>query len=595
MAKRGIKFEHSVGEVVLCFEPDATKARVLYDAKVLDSQVSKDKQGRKCAAYLVHFQGWNNSWDRLVPESFILKATEDNKTLMKRLTETAKKYRKNRQRRRKIDLILREANVKAPPQYDSESDTSSGGSGDDSDTDNSNHASVLQDYCCLTFFPRATQKMGRGNEYGRSRSENTFFYFLQFAQQYIYSVVLYIYVNSTLNPQNSTFSMALLHLPHFRVNRSVILIIYLFLQQARRSQENSPVTIEIPDILKSRLEDDYTAVSIRGKLCSLPAKPCVMDILEGFMKTFCVNYICEPVERDPLAKERDKTRVEKYVLRLPAENVFALSKELVDGLRILFDFTLPIILLYATEQEQYESVMKNTKPGDVIPGVHEIEKAPASPGSKPRRGRPPSQKVEKQSRTEQHEVEEAASSSDITSRRMTRRSTIDPPFPDDHSAPAAVPTKRQKKQDGAPSPKLSPRATRRRGLHEEPLVVKVEDNSDTEIEFSPPASTSTTNNGMVNPWSQIAGTEAVASASHGQKEDLTHNILTWQIVPTEVRKQPPVLPSQVYGVQHLLRLFVKLPELLNRMPFEEKKLEVLVKLCHHCLLHLVDHQQEFYL
>ncbi|KAK7097381.1 hypothetical protein V1264_004368 [Littorina saxatilis] len=504
MAKRGIKFEHSVGEVVLCFEPDATKARVLYDAKVLDSQVSKDKQGRKCAAYLVHFQGWNNSWDRLVPESFILKATEDNKTLMKRLTETAKKYRKNRQRRRKIDLILREANVKAPPQYDSESDTSSGGSGDDSDTDNSNH-------------------------------------------------------------------------------------------QARRSQENSPVTIEIPDILKSRLEDDYTAVSIRGKLCSLPAKPCVMDILEGFMKTFCVNYICEPVERDPLAKERDKTRVEKYVLRLPAENVFALSKELVDGLRILFDFTLPIILLYATEQEQYESVMKNTKPGDVIPGVHEIEKAPASPGSKPRRGRPPSQKVEKQSRTEQHEVEEAASSSDITSRRMTRRSTIDPPFPDDHSAPAAVPTKRQKKQDGAPSPKLSPRATRRRGLHEEPLVVKVEDNSDTEIEFSPPASTSTTNNGMVNPWSQIAGTEAVASASHGQKEDLTHNILTWQIVPTEVRKQPPVLPSQVYGVQHLLRLFVKLPELLNRMPFEEKKLEVLVKLCHHCLLHLVDHQQEFYL
>ena len=34
MAKRGIKFEHSVGEVVLCFEPDPTKARVLYDAKV---------------------------------------------------------------------------------------------------------------------------------------------------------------------------------------------------------------------------------------------------------------------------------------------------------------------------------------------------------------------------------------------------------------------------------------------------------------------------------------------------------------------------------------------------------------------------------
>lgn len=32
--------------------------------QILDSQVSKDRLGKKCAAYLVHFQGWNN---RLVP------------------------------------------------------------------------------------------------------------------------------------------------------------------------------------------------------------------------------------------------------------------------------------------------------------------------------------------------------------------------------------------------------------------------------------------------------------------------------------------------------------------------------------------------
>ena len=50
---------------------------------------------------------------------------------------------------------------------------------------------------------------------------------------------------------------------------------------------------------------------------------------------------------------------------------FSLCKELVDGLRILFDFTLPIILLYATEQEQYELVMKNTKP-DEVSGTQEM-------------------------------------------------------------------------------------------------------------------------------------------------------------------------------------------------------------------------------
>lgn len=38
----------------------------------------------------------------------------------------------------------------------------------------------------------------------------------------------------------------------------------LFYQQPK--QESPSVIIEIPDILKSRLEDDYTAVSIRGKV-----------------------------------------------------------------------------------------------------------------------------------------------------------------------------------------------------------------------------------------------------------------------------------------------------------------------------------------
>ena len=47
----------------------------------------------------------------------------------------------------------------------------------------------------------------------------------------------------------------------------------------------------------------------------------MVDILEGFMKTFCVNYVCEPVERDLPGKERDKTRSDKYILKLPAENV----------------------------------------------------------------------------------------------------------------------------------------------------------------------------------------------------------------------------------------------------------------------------------
>ncbi|KAL8616789.1 hypothetical protein ACOMHN_017826 [Nucella lapillus] len=522
MAKRGIKFEHSVGELVLCFEPDPTKARVLYEAKVLDSQVSRDKTGRKCAAYLVHFQGWNNSWDRLVPESFILKASEENKSLMKRLTETAKKHRKNRQRRRKIDQILKDANVKAPAQDSSESDSESSASDED----------VLSE-----------------NE---DPNKNC--------------------------PQNGSRS---------RVRRK---------QQPK--QENPPVTIDIPDILKSRLEDDYTAVSIRGKLCSLPAKPCVVDILEGFMKTFCVNYLCEPAEREPGGKERDKVRSDKNLLKLPPDHVFSLCKELVDGLRILFDFTLPIILLYATEQEQYESAMKTGQPEQ----THTVQNTEKPTEHRQKRGRPLGQKG-KSGGHEPTAAEETNTECEVMPKRLTRRSTIDSHLSDDPPPAAPPAAKRSKKSDNTPNVKLSPRTLRRRGIHEDVLSVKMEDNSDPEIEFSPPASTSTANTGgqPCVPPGGLGGQGASAPESlgsggllHHRKEDLTDSILTWQILPPEVRKQLLVMPSQVYGIHHLLRLFVKLPELLNRMNFENYKLQVLVKLCHNCLQYLVDHQQEFY-
>jgi male-specific lethal 3 len=35
VSTRGVKFKFSEGEKVLCYEPDPTKAKVLYDSKVL--------------------------------------------------------------------------------------------------------------------------------------------------------------------------------------------------------------------------------------------------------------------------------------------------------------------------------------------------------------------------------------------------------------------------------------------------------------------------------------------------------------------------------------------------------------------------------
>lgn len=59
----------------------------MYDAKIRDVSEGKDKKGKKCFEYLVHFQGWNNSWDRRVSEDFLLKDNADNRKLQRELAE----------------------------------------------------------------------------------------------------------------------------------------------------------------------------------------------------------------------------------------------------------------------------------------------------------------------------------------------------------------------------------------------------------------------------------------------------------------------------------------------------------------------------
>ena len=92
---KGGKF--AVGERVLCYEPDLTKARVVYDAKILkiECPVQRSKSSKTPVEYhyLVHFQGWSSTWDRYVTDEFLLKTTEDNRALQKKLFTDAEEAR----------------------------------------------------------------------------------------------------------------------------------------------------------------------------------------------------------------------------------------------------------------------------------------------------------------------------------------------------------------------------------------------------------------------------------------------------------------------------------------------------------------------
>ncbi|KAG7309207.1 hypothetical protein JYU34_005133 [Plutella xylostella] len=104
VSTRGVRYKFTEGERVLCYEPDPTKAKVLYDSKVLEVIDTKDKRGRRSVEYLIHFQGWNSSWDRCVSEDFVLKDTEENRQLQVDLAEKSQLqlgaylYRKERKK-----------------------------------------------------------------------------------------------------------------------------------------------------------------------------------------------------------------------------------------------------------------------------------------------------------------------------------------------------------------------------------------------------------------------------------------------------------------------------------------------------------------
>lgn len=83
------------GERVLCYDPNPTRLQVLYDAKIL--RVNKTKDG---VEYYIHFLGWSSSWDRYISPDLLLEDTDENRQLQAELNAEAKKRTSKKKRPR---------------------------------------------------------------------------------------------------------------------------------------------------------------------------------------------------------------------------------------------------------------------------------------------------------------------------------------------------------------------------------------------------------------------------------------------------------------------------------------------------------------
>ncbi|XP_001630729.3 chromatin modification-related protein EAF3 [Nematostella vectensis] len=423
--------KHEQGDTVLCYEPDPTKARVLYEAKVLEVDITKDEKGKKVPEYFIHFNGWNKSWDRWVVEESVLKNSEANQALKAKLHENALKYQKKRKQQR--------TSTSTTP--------------------------VDQE---------------------------------------------------TTTPTDDITS----------------------------NQSDLPkVEIEIPSQLKLKLEDDCYLIKRKKKLIKLPRHPCVYDVLEEY---FSHCKLTQP------------------------EESCNLIREVLDGLRIYFDFTLPTLLLYNFEREQYYAAMQvNPDPLGQSNGPQRpvAEQAPAD------------EKCGVVSSSTEASLNNTSSTSNQKERerRSSRRRTLrnhPTQAPDETSSDQTFTEQEdpssqsvQSETEGSQSAMVSSTSSTPDLLASPPVKRKV--HSIEEVPSDPPA----------QPRHNLSLSSTCSSLP-----------ITSGLLPATCK----TMPSRIYGPEHLLRLFVKLPSLLARTNMPEKNLVPLLEQVDLLLKYLVERENALF-
>uniref|UniRef100_A0A6P4FHY3 Protein male-specific lethal-3 n=1 Tax=Drosophila rhopaloa TaxID=1041015 RepID=A0A6P4FHY3_DRORH len=299
------------GEIVLCYEPDKSKARVLYTSKVLNVFERRDEYGLRYYDYKIHFQGWRPSYDRSVRGTVLLKDTEENRQLQRELAEAAqlqirgdysykgtpdkpvaKKKRGGRGAHVEDPLVdpldtgHHPSEQEMPPTHRP--------TGGNRSRDNSGGNKKEK--------PAPAEGRPKGNLRGRPTE----------ASQH----------NDIMDPAAE-----------------------------RIVQQEDRIIMRVSERLREIIEYDRNMVKKLGKQHALPARMPIVSIMENFVKQRAVELAIGIKQDSSRARNTQSrnARMEREYDRVMS-NVCML-KEVVDGIRIYFEFHLDDHLLYKEEKE----------------------------------------------------------------------------------------------------------------------------------------------------------------------------------------------------------------------------------------------------
>ncbi|XP_029942286.1 male-specific lethal 3 homolog isoform X1 [Salarias fasciatus] len=556
MSSRGIKYLFHKGERVLCFEPDPTKAKVLYDAKVLDVLLATDEHGNRIPKYLIHFNGWNRSWDRWAAEDHVLKDSEETRKLQRKLARKARdRMKKKGWAKRRRRQSGNKSSRKTLPKEDDSDDACEKPPAFSAVSQLPPAAKLSPPNPCLLVLSPGLTSTSESSDGDDSDPESS-------------------------NSGESTFSE---NINKMRAEPEI---------NPKRDNEEKivHVDISIPDILKKKLEDDCFYINKRKKLVMVPCHTNVVHILESYVKHFAINKAFMINERHRRQQNAAQNTTPPPV---PPEKSEDLCKEMVDGLRITFDFTLPMILLYPCEQAQFKKVsssrlflaMNECSPcssnaqrerspsppvhnpptpqsTDSQPDLSDISAiTPTAPAPTPKRRRHP-------------DMDCISYQSQSQSLRRSTRNTSGGERPTEGSSggggsTTASPLLKRRTADMSSQPRFFLNLDRRTPVH----------------------------SGSSSPLPVTPGRERGVPfyGLQSRRNNELNEVLSWKLTPDNypLNDQPPP-PSYLYGAQHLLRLFVKLPEILGKMQIPERNLRALIKHLELFLRFLAEFQEDFF-
>lgn len=603
MSTRGVRFNFSPGEIVLCFEPDPTKARVIYEAKILDTTVYKDFDGKRQPGYHIHFLRWNNSWDRIVGEPFVLKDIDQNRDLMKQLTEVARKVRKNRTRKKKIREILAHAyNGELPEHLENSNEDSNGDDDDDGDDENTTDTDDGSGSAVESSNGDSSSTSVNGKDEENRRS--------------IQDVDIELPDALRIVLEKDFFSIT--------NDRQLIML----------PSDVSAITV-LESFVKTFTLDFWSSSFDRTHFCSTAPKIAldrVLPVLKEFVDglRICFDFALPLI----LLYDEERTQYDKiintYKHKSPLKSKEPVTEDspLIQSPRsrsrqshIDQDEPSPKLpklspnILDENDEEKEITFITHEEPTPRrVTRLSAHEKKAEKPSTsqtgsssvKPDK----SEKIEKHKTSRNEEKEKHTGPSTRTRRSLGLQN--DPPkreLRNTRKSSACSNGSELSKSDSRVSdmPKVViekdekiDKLERDRG----DKVDKTDRKSDKDVsdkadksERPPPllipCNISTRQQNGVDKVPEKA-TGSTDSGGESGREEILENILSWRMLPPEIEAKLPTPPSLLYGPQHLLRMFVKLPEVLSRMDMEDNKLGVLLKLTSHFLIYLSEHLAELF-